>query len=1239
MGAGPSKADSGNQEIVDYYQLLQVEETATADEIKRSFRKLALIHHPDKNKDDVEGATKRFAELQQAYEVLSDDQERAWYDSHKASLAPEPDDKTVYEDIRRGAPPSRARDRGLTVRQLSRFFDATLWQDFGDDGDGFYAIYRNLFTRLEAEEKLSDGQVRLPSFGYAHWLWVPKSKGEEDTAARTFYNAWINFATAKDFAWSDSWNLAEAPDRRVRRLMERDNKKARDDARRDFNDTSLAKFLRKRDPRYKAHLARQADGSSTPNRQPKTTAAAAPDIDYVEQDWQKVDTRTDHADLEWAMAEGEDPEEWECVVCNKSFRSEAAWDSHERSKKHMKEVERLRREMLDEGEMLGLNQDGDDDEEIHSDIDASERSRSPSPEPEFPSSLPPESNQGSARPKKGKKSPKINMSEPPRSLSPDPLPTLPRPKQRKKARDREADALEPSRSIFPDPELPSPEVDQDLPRLKKGKKGRSKNQSDTINKEPPAKTEGRMQQVLEDDTELQSSRSSPAVAEGTLSGNDTNGSAGGGELLKSEMTKRELRKARQAKKAEANKAPASTIQCNWAGCGQRFESKTKLFEHHSHLITRAFLQCILYNRTLIAPTSATECFGFWKTFSSGVSTNFLFSEGGARNIGMTVTQRKAQANHDDISLHEPGSEYHCDSCSSDLTHTLRIKCADTVCEAGDGVDLCPNCFCTGKEFGNHKRGHPYRVIEISSHPIFSEDWGADEELLLVKGIASHGFGNWKKIAETVRTHSKEQCAAHYQDVYINSKNWPLPEMDQAFDIDPTVFQDRKRRRITDMNAASSPPLKPGPVSLPGIHEITGFFPGRLEFEHEIDHEAEDIVKDLEFGVVMQYGGDQIPEDENDLDVKARIRWEQEKHGVVPDTQTVYAGKGPSIMSNAISGTHSSSTLPPKKTNTANGNEEGDDDDNSEEQTQPPPIETDDSLAFKSTLLEMYFQRVEKRLEAKSIIYDRGLLEYKKIQALEKKRPREEREIVHRLRPFARLGTAADYEAFTADILYESLLRKRIREMQDYRRLGLQTAGDIEKYETDIGKRTQIRASNRDFFSNHKSNRYSSVPDQRRASLVDDGRKSHDREITPAAGGSSSAAPVVRRPPAPLNLANSPSLHLLTPGEQTLCSQLRILPKPYLVIKETLVREYARRGGKLRRREARDLVKVDVNKTSRVWDFLVQAGFLKITLDVDPSVSASTNSAGVNATAPVVNGSPTKDPRPTPTQSLSTSSST
>ena len=39
---------------------------------------------------------------------------------------------------------------------------------------------------------------------------------------------------------------------------------------------------------------------------------------------------------------------WDCVACNKRFLSEAAWFNHERSKKHKKEVERLKREMLEE---------------------------------------------------------------------------------------------------------------------------------------------------------------------------------------------------------------------------------------------------------------------------------------------------------------------------------------------------------------------------------------------------------------------------------------------------------------------------------------------------------------------------------------------------------------------------------------------------------------------------------------------------------------------------------------------------------------------------------------------------------------------------------------------------------------------------------------------------------------------------------------------------------------------------
>ncbi|KAF4621190.1 hypothetical protein D9613_000260 [Agrocybe pediades] len=621
---------------------------------------------------------------------------------------------------------------------------------------------------------------------------------------------------------------------------------------------------------------------------------------------------------------------------------------------------------------------------------------------------------------------------------------------------------------------------------------------------------------------------------------------------------------------------------------------------------------------------------------------------------MTVTQRKPQHLPDEIqTLNEPGVQYQCDACACDLTHNIRIKCADPECVEGDGVDLCPTCFCAGKEFGKHLRGHPYRVIEMNSYPIFTEDWGADEELLLLTGITSHGIGNWKKIAEHVGTRTKEEVEEHYRKVYIESKDWPMPQMDKEFNIEPEIFHERKRRRITAMNNQEPPPPKAAPTSAPAVHEIATFLPGRLEFEHEIDNEAEDLVKDLEFGVVLEYGGDQIPEDENDLDVRARLKWEEEKRagtftGFHPHPVT--GGKGPPPVNGKVNGYHVNGDLKKPKIEDTSQDEE-------EEPVQPQPYETKDSLAFKLTLIEMYYQRVEKRLESKAVIFERGLLEYKKMQAAEKKRPREEREFLHRLRPFARLQTAEDYEAFSTDMLYEALLRKRIQELQNYRRLGLSTAADIEKYEADLAKRTQPKvAPIRDYASDRlqyrNTGRQSSGPDPRRSSLVSfaDSEDRKSRESTPRLGPTPgpSTAPAPRRPPAPLNLANSPSLHLLTPAEQTLCSTLRIFPKPYLVIKETLVREYARRGGKLRRREARDLVKIDVNKTSRVWDFLVQSGYLKITTEPSasaPSITPSQSQTGVRTSLPP-NNSPQKEatqphasPRPPlPSANTSTASS-
>ena len=65
----------------DYYEILEVSKTASGDEIKKSFRRLAMQYHPDRNPGNSEAEAK-FKEINEAYEVLKDEQKRAAYDRY-----------------------------------------------------------------------------------------------------------------------------------------------------------------------------------------------------------------------------------------------------------------------------------------------------------------------------------------------------------------------------------------------------------------------------------------------------------------------------------------------------------------------------------------------------------------------------------------------------------------------------------------------------------------------------------------------------------------------------------------------------------------------------------------------------------------------------------------------------------------------------------------------------------------------------------------------------------------------------------------------------------------------------------------------------------------------------------------------------------------------------------------------------------------------------------------------------
>ncbi len=111
----------------DYYEILGVQKNATLDEIKKSYRQLALQFHPDRvPHEQKKEAEEKFKEISEAYAVLSDTQKRALYDQYGHSGI---DQKYAYEDIFKGA------DFGSVFQGMG---------DFGLGGGIFEDIFSDL---------------------------------------------------------------------------------------------------------------------------------------------------------------------------------------------------------------------------------------------------------------------------------------------------------------------------------------------------------------------------------------------------------------------------------------------------------------------------------------------------------------------------------------------------------------------------------------------------------------------------------------------------------------------------------------------------------------------------------------------------------------------------------------------------------------------------------------------------------------------------------------------------------------------------------------------------------------------------------------------------------------------------------------------------------------------------------------------------------------------------------------
>ena len=431
------------------------------------------------------------------------------------------------------------------------------------------------------------------------------------------------------------------------------------------------------------------------------------------------------------------------------------------------------------------------------------------------------------------------------------------------------------------------------------------------------------------------------------------------------------------------------------------------------------------------------------------------------------------------------------------------------------------------------------MIEQNSVPVFTPDWGADEELLLLEGAEIYGLGSWADIADHIGGFRyKDEVRDHYINTYVNSPNFPLPARADPYDaelldsISKEDFQTRKKQRIEERKEAArlAPPATPKQkptASVPACHEVQGYMPGRLEFESEFLNDAEEAVQHMSFE----------------------------------------PGAGEGNVSS----------------------------------------EADAEMELKMTVVDIYNARLTARMERKKILFEHHLLDYRKNMAQEKKRTKEERDLLNKVKPFARIMNHHDFEECCKGLDYEHNLRLAVAQLQEWRQMGIKDLKGGEKYEHEKQQRLQRLMPQGSFdrfaTSSRPTKHHLQQPEQPTLAsrlttpeltvrlhnapapktVESEPPPMNDFDRAFAANGDTTTQPTAKTKytipplsglvPWKLENGNAADLQLLTKEEVELCNILHINPKPYLMIKETLLKEAMKQGGSLKKKDARTLCKV------------------------------------------------------------------
>ncbi|XP_045381501.1 transcriptional adapter 2-alpha isoform X4 [Lemur catta] len=239
-------------------------------------------------------------------------------------------------------------------------------------------------------------------------------------------------------------------------------------------------------------------------------------------------------------------------------------------------------------------------------------------------------------------------------------------------------------------------------------------------------------------------------------------------------------------------------------------------------------------------------------------------------------------------------------------------------------------------------------------------------------------------------------------------------------------------------------------------------------------------------------------------------------------------------------------------------------------------------SLKMAVVDIYHSRLKERQRRKKIIRDHGLINLRKFQLMERRYPKEVQDLYETMRRFARIVGPVEHDKFIESHALEFELRREIKRLQEYRTAGITNFCSARTYDHLKKTREEERLKRTMLSEVLQYIQDSSACQQwlRRQADIDSG-------LSPSIPLASNSG---RRSAPPLNLTGLPGTEKLNEKEKELCQMVRLVPGAYLEYKSALLNECNKQGG-LRLAQARALIKIDVNKTRKIYDFLIREGYI------------------------------------------------